>query len=386
MSAPSPPRAARGLPASPSLEQQKKQARELLAALRNRDPAARERFRAHHPRFAELSDAELQARSPALHDAQLVIAREYGFASWPKLKAHIDTAVAARRTRPFVRDISYYDDRAHGLLAVVPDGVPYAVDQVRMWHPRFGAASDDEIRSAALTIEDGRLVYARQHGFATWQALSDYLAGLDAAGARDPFMEVFEAGKARDWQRVRALLRRHNDRGWTPLHQAAYRNDPAMAALLLEAGARPGAEAHGAGGTPLAVALFWGHREVAETLVPAGIVPRNLRVAAGLGRVDLAAECFDGDGRLTPEARAGRGFYRPHSGFPFWRPSDDEREVLDEALVWAAKSDRVEVMPLLIDRGADPAIRDALYDATPAGWAEHSGSSAVAAYLRSVSS
>lgn len=43
-----------------------------------------------------------------------------------------------------------------------------------------------------------------------------------------------------------------NERGWTVLHQAAYRNDPPMVALLLDAGADHRLEAHGAGGTPLA--------------------------------------------------------------------------------------------------------------------------------------
>ena len=58
-----------------------------------------------------------------------------------------------------------------------------------------------------------------------------------------------------------------NNKGWTALHQAAYADPPsdptaALATLdmLLEAGASPYAEAYGDGGTPLAIALFWGHR------------------------------------------------------------------------------------------------------------------------------
>jgi hypothetical protein len=46
-------------------------------------------------------------------------------------------------------------------------------------------------------------------------------------------------------------------------------------------------EAHGEGGAPLAVALFWGHREVSDVLAAAGVMPQNLRVAAELGRTDL---------------------------------------------------------------------------------------------------
>jgi hypothetical protein len=94
----------------------------------------------------------------------------------------------------------------------------------------------------------------------------------------------------------------------------------------------------------LVAALFRGHREVAELL---GHEPANLRVAAGLGDLGLI-------GRLagTPAAGAHRGFYRPHGGFPAWQPSDDPQEVLDEALVWAARSDRVQAIRALVELGA----------------------------------
>jgi ankyrin repeat protein len=114
-----------------------------------------------------------------------------------------------------------------------------------------------------------------------------------------------------------------NDRGWTPLHQAAYSNQCDMAAVLINGGADPDAEAHGSGGTPLVVALFWGHREVADLLGSRSMAPGNLRVAASLGNQELLERCFIGAGTLTAEACAARGFYRPHSGFPDWRPTGD---------------------------------------------------------------
>jgi len=95
--------------------------------------------------------------------------------------------------------------------------------------------------------------------------------------------------------------------------------------------------------------------------------------------MDLVRACFRPDGGLTAEARAARGFYRPHSGFPAWRPSDDPQEVLDEALVWAAKADRVEAMALLVERGAcidaDP------YRGTPLTWAAANGRLEAARWL-----
>jgi hypothetical protein len=74
----------RPLPPRPNLEFEHKEAKALLRRLRSGDPEALERARARHPDI----DASINASSPLnvkLADAQLVIAREYGFASWPKL-------------------------------------------------------------------------------------------------------------------------------------------------------------------------------------------------------------------------------------------------------------------------------------------------------------
>jgi ankyrin repeat protein len=139
-----------------------------------------------------------------------------------------------------------------------------------------------------------------------------------------------------------------------------------VARLLVDAGARTGLSARGDGGTPLVAALFWGHREVVDLL---GLEPRNLRVAAGLGRIDLIQQLAS-----RPEAGARRAFYRPHGGFPAWQPSDDPQEVFDEALVWAAKSDRAEALSVLAGLGArldaDP------YRGTALIWAAANGRTA----------
>lgn len=91
----------RSLPQNPSLELDKKRAKRLLARVRDSDPEALERLRTHHPRFAD-SSALVIAAAAKLHDAQLVIAREYGFASWPRLHAFVRTrclSTAARAAR-----------------------------------------------------------------------------------------------------------------------------------------------------------------------------------------------------------------------------------------------------------------------------------------------
>jgi ankyrin repeat protein len=277
--------------------------------------------------------------------------------------------------------------------------------------------------------------------------------GVSLAARRDPavglaFVEALLAAGAD--------VNDANDRGGTPLHQAGYSNQGAIAEALIRAGADLDAEAHGSGGTPLVFALFWGHLEVADPLGRHSPAPINLRVAAGLGNEELLATCFTGEKKLTPEACAARGFYRPHSGFPDWRPSADPQEVLDEGLVWASKSGRTNVLArlvragarldadpyrgtpliwaavrnrmetaewlinhgatvnqkatfggpthgqgvtalhmaaqnghlamvkLLIQRGADPKIKDDLHHGDAEGWANHSGQVAVREYLRSV--
>jgi Ankyrin repeats (3 copies) len=89
--------------------------------------------------------------------------------------------------------------------------------------------------------------------------------------------------------------------------------------------------------------------------------------------------CFGGETTLTFEACATQGFYRPHSGFPDWRPSADPQEILDEALVWACKSGRTEVLPRLLRAGArldaDP------YRGTPVIWAAWCNRMETAAWL-----
>lgn len=286
--------------------------------------------------------------------------------------------------------------RALGLCRSAQDGVPSVVAAFERW-------------GAPLTSGGARLVVAREHGFSSWSALTRRVASLRDDG--EPFARAYRALEAHDldalgeqldrfpwlvaaWgtnrndllgmatatcdERLVALLlergadpRRANAHRWTPLHQAAYVGGRQLVRMLLDAGASVEVSARGDGGTPLIVALFWGHREAAELLAVAGIFPPNLRAAAGLGRIELIDELLSPDGRLSPEAGAHRGFYRPHGGFPAWRPSDSRREILGEALSWAARNDRTSALEVLIARGAD--VDAEVYRGTPLAWAAFCG-------------
>lgn len=79
------------LPPSPNLEYEKKQAKVLLKAYQAEETAAVERVRVSHPRLQNVSEKSIPPDQFKLSDAQLVIAREYGFSSWPQLKNQIET-------------------------------------------------------------------------------------------------------------------------------------------------------------------------------------------------------------------------------------------------------------------------------------------------------
>jgi hypothetical protein len=86
----------RGLPERPHLDVPKREARELLDDWRRRDPDALERIRRRHPRFREADDPALAEAAFRLNDAQLVIAREYGFTTWAQLKQRVESNSHAR--------------------------------------------------------------------------------------------------------------------------------------------------------------------------------------------------------------------------------------------------------------------------------------------------
>ena len=104
----------RALPTNPSLEQLKHQAKDLLKASRDRDLQALLRIEQYLPN---------RAAAATLADIQLVIAREYGFASWPKLKRYIEALAAQpavgleqapvvpRRESPYKQRIRQLADR-----------------------------------------------------------------------------------------------------------------------------------------------------------------------------------------------------------------------------------------------------------------------------------
>lgn len=85
----------RVIPTRPSLEQYRKQAKDLLDGINKQIPDALGRVGANHPRLQGQVVSTLLTAKIKLADAQLVIAREHGFESWPKFSAHLSALQGA---------------------------------------------------------------------------------------------------------------------------------------------------------------------------------------------------------------------------------------------------------------------------------------------------
>jgi ankyrin repeat protein len=116
------------LPIRPSLDQYKKQAKELLKAYRSADVGTIRRVKRSHPRFEKLAEPGFEISKFALADAQLVIAREHGFESWPKFTKRIEVinSEAAARVNPvtaFIEAAIWHGtlDTAEAILAAHPE-------------------------------------------------------------------------------------------------------------------------------------------------------------------------------------------------------------------------------------------------------------------------
>lgn len=117
----------RHLPARPNLDHLRKQAKELLLTLRQRTPSSK------------------------LADAQYALAREYGFADWPSLKAHV---AGQARHSPLVgtwseRSALQDDSAARELRVHVVD------DSVTITEIAVGASSREE-QGVTIMLADGR--------------------------------------------------------------------------------------------------------------------------------------------------------------------------------------------------------------------------------------
>jgi ankyrin repeat protein/uncharacterized glyoxalase superfamily protein PhnB len=227
------------LPPRPSLEQLKKQAKDLLKSCESGDPEALQRIKESHPRFIGEPDTKIRGTEFSLSDAQLVVAREYGFESWPKLKTHVEAL--ARGDDPAITAF---------LMAAVA-GNQMEAKKLLMDHPSLARANIytasmlGEADAVEAMLQRDPSLATRKGGLKKWDALL-YLShsrfhredekradgmiraakSLLAHGANpNTFYATPEFGRE---SKLHAL--------WAATCQA---NHPSLARVLLEAGADP---------------------------------------------------------------------------------------------------------------------------------------------------
>jgi hypothetical protein len=166
------------IPGRPSLEQYKKQAKELARACAQRLPAALERIRQHHPRLRN----QPELPTIALADAQLVLAREHGFPSWPKFAAHLETLRIIRSVEEIRDPVNTFIE-----VAVVPRPGWHAsgtLEHAQLILARYPRVATANIYTAAILADEPNLraFLSRDPSLATapggphqWDALT-YLA------------------------------------------------------------------------------------------------------------------------------------------------------------------------------------------------------------------
>ncbi|MEM1213615.1 MAG: ankyrin repeat domain-containing protein [Planctomycetota bacterium] len=276
------------LPAKPSVERQRKRAKALVRAWWEGDPEAVERLRALHPKPPEPDAAKLS-------DAQLVVARGYGFAKWADLVRKIESLTLPAFDR-FVSAVKAGDrEEMERLFAAHPECGERINEPIDGFGGTLLFATRKNLPVFDWLVERGADVNGRSEwgpggfGLAEDQPKEVALAMLERGVEEDIWVAV---GLDR-LDRVRALLDADPARvtalggdGKHPLH---YAQSPAMVDLLVEGGADVNARDIDHSSTP--VQYLAKHEAVARRLLEHGAEP-DVFLAAALGDLAILERCL----------------------------------------------------------------------------------------------
>jgi ankyrin repeat protein len=348
----------RELPAHPNLEQLKKQAKSLLAAAKARDMEALQRFAAL-PAFASRPVEAIADVDLALHDAQSVIAREHGFASWNALRDEVES-----------RTLSF-DAALDEFIRCATGGATGRAERLLALYPGIASAT----LHTALVLGDDAAVEERLKS--------------NPQLAQQP-------GGPQDWEPLLYAC-----------HTSMLKSNPArldglvaIARRLCALGANPNAEYHWNWHPELPRTALWaavctvGHLPLAQVLLEAGANPTDgvtSHIAGGGGNLD-ALELLHRYGLNVNGIPGGvpplvyMMTWADNPAGPYWLLDHGA----DANLAWgdageaplhvAARRWDVPMVQRLVDCGADVSRRRA-DGATPHTVAELQGNRDVAAWL-----
>jgi ankyrin repeat protein len=392
------PAPARRLPSTPNLEQLKKQAKELLDEFRAGSPAVVVEVRQF--------ERDPNPENFALKDAQRVLARAYGFASWAKLKAFVEGVTVTRfaeaaqagdlaqvrsmlASRPELvgMDGSGGDERRALHYAVLRRDAPMVkllmeagADGRKGVFPNRDATSaltlahDREFTEIVAIIEEEERLRREEMSCpnATVSPVQEQIVAAIVQGDDGTAMRLLDED--------RSLIQACDRSGGTPLHVAAQVANVALAAWLLER--RANVRKQDVHGMTALDRAAWNadprygvtarFPEVGQLLFAHG-AEMTLAAAVALGDADRVREMIAADPAALKRSTRSGGLLTlavNHGQLEMMRllldlgADVDERVLIEEleepTLSWggplwhAALGNQIEMARLLLDRGADP--------------------------------
>lgn len=393
----------RQLPERPNLEQLKKQAKDLLRAVRANSPEALQRIGATEP------------KTFALHLAQRVIANEYGFKSWEALRRKVDPDWALIKPPELETDrgskiwetiTAAISGNASDLRQLFADDLELSRTGYFYTPPIHFAVREGHLEAVRVLLDAGAdpewngyygmdlAAMARERGHEAIARLLETARrerGRTAPSAAHSKHPIHTAAQKGDLHRVRelldadpSLLNQGDDVGATPLHKAVIGSARHVIQLLLHRGANIHAihsVSAGAGSGWWAQDVqavdiaIWGTNsyappkadfESARLLIERGTVC-DLTIAAAFGDIERVRKILEADPASVRQVRANGK--RPltaavefghdeiarllleRGALPSWPELGAER---GGSLHAAARRGNRAMVELLLAHGADP--------------------------------
>jgi ankyrin repeat protein len=327
----------------PDLDQLSREALDLLSAFLAGDPAATAEVTTHYH--------GADSSTFALHDAQFVLARAYGFESWPKLKTHAD-GVTLRR---LCDDVTRKDlAQAQALLKIRPELAKLSLpDGATALHCAVFARSPEMVR---LLLEHGAdpnrgiwphrdatapFIMAKERGYddIAQVILEEERRRSTQSFAHDPNAwpaELIAVARAGDEDGMIAFLDKHPEYinvpyyFMAPIHNAAVRLWPRFLSWLLDHGADPNLRDR-IGPSPLELVGYRDPRspvakEMVATLLSGGAM-MTARAAVSHGDAGWI-RARDAEGQLETDFPVYRGHHRGLLGIAIHSRRKDTLELL----------------------------------------------------------
>jgi ankyrin repeat protein len=362
------------------------QADALLAGWHSHNEKAISVFRNRHPKFLDekipwlerdLTDAEVRATPIARDDARLALARWYEFQDWHRLEEYVASVQQPGPIARFERAVE----------AVIDGDIP-VLKQLLADDPELVRARSTRVNHFDPPMHRSTLLhYLAANGIEGYRQRSP----KNAAEVAKVLLEAGADPNALSWAYGGQC---------TILSLLVSSSPPADAGVqvplvetLIDHGAALTPAGEGNWTSPIETALVFGKHDAAQALVRRGAPVESLAAAAGLGRLDevkrmlpnadpndrhralaLAAKCGHvGVVDVLLDAGEDPNRFNPPGTHAHTPPIHQ-----------AIAAGHLDVVKLLVDRGARLDIRDTIHQGTPFGWAKYCDKPEIADYLGAI--